>query len=49
MSKVPPKKHDWHLSANKQEERRIVNKKRRKKLKRLNKKILTKTNEKTKP
>jgi hypothetical protein len=37
MSKVPLKQHEWHLSADKQEQRRLINKKRRKKLKKLNK------------
>lgn len=37
MSKVPLKKTQWHLSADKQEQRRIINKKRRKKLKKANK------------
>ena len=37
MSKVPIKQHEWHLSADKQEQRRLINKKRRNKLKQLNK------------
>jgi hypothetical protein len=37
MSKAPLKQHEWHLSADKQEQRRLINKKRRKKLKKLNK------------
>jgi len=39
MSKVLPKQHEYHLSTAKQEERRLINKKRRKKLKRLNRKF----------
>jgi hypothetical protein len=41
MSKVPLKQYEWHLSADKQEKRRLVNKKRRKRLKQLNKQAKT--------
>ena len=51
MSKIPLKKHEWHISADKQEKRRLFNKKKRKKLKALNKqaKLLLSINEKVKP
>jgi hypothetical protein len=41
MSKAPLKQHEWHLSADKQEQRRLINKKRRKKLKRSNRQAKT--------
>jgi hypothetical protein len=36
MSKAPHKMHEWHYPSDEQERRRVVNKKRRKRMKNLN-------------